>query len=303
MKLDPLRQTRLGRTDLSVTALGLGGAGLAESTTDDEAAAVVAHAMASGVNYIDTSPLYGESERRVGLALVGGLREKIVLSTKTGTHPSRRGDYSRDATLWSIENSLKTLRTNWIDLALVHDPDSMEPVLNPGGALDALEELKSQRVIRAIGLGQRFHAFHRMAIETGRIDAILTYSDYTPIRTTAADWLLPLAFQHDIGVINGSPMDHGLLTGEDPDDLIRAGHRFASNQDALPAARLYHFCREHHISMAALVLQFPLRQSLLHTTLTGAKSIAELTANLNAIQSDLPDSIWSELNLYMNLRA
>src|SRR5262249_29219630 len=145
----------------------------------------VRHALSRGVDHIDTSPLYGDSERRIGLALEGVPRDRYTLSTKTGTHPERRGDYSWDGTMWSGENSLRLLKTDRIDVLLVHDPHDMEPVFAARGALDALESLKEQGVIGWIGLGQRRHDWHGQAIRSGRFDVILTYNDYHPIRTTA----------------------------------------------------------------------------------------------------------------------
>ena len=192
-----LPRRRLGRSGLEVPALALGGAGLGGvfgQVSDAEAIEAVQYAVAQGVDYIDTDASYGDSERKIGLALEGGLRERIVLSTKTGTHPDRRGDYSWDGTLWNVENSLRLLKTDYLDLVLVHDPDDMGPVLAPRGAFDALLSLKEQGVVRSIGLGQRRHDFHAQAIEDGRVDVILTYADYNPIRTTArTDGLLALA--------------------------------------------------------------------------------------------------------------
>ena len=185
--LNPKR--RLGRTGLEVTQFSLGGAGIGmRAVTDEGAIETVRQALQAGINYVDTSPLYGESERRVGLALQGVPRGDYVLSTKTGTHPERRGDYSWDGTHWSVENSLRLLKTDRIDLLLVHDPRDeadMEAIFGPRGALEALESLKAQGVIGAVGLGQRNHDWHRRAILSGRFDAILTYNDYHPIRTTA----------------------------------------------------------------------------------------------------------------------
>ena len=91
-----LPRRRLGRTGLEVTALSMGGAGVGrDNVSDDEAIEAVHRAIELGMNYLDTAPLYGacESERRIGLALAGGWREKIYLATKIGTHPEWRGDF------------------------------------------------------------------------------------------------------------------------------------------------------------------------------------------------------------------
>ncbi len=117
-----LLKRRLGRTELLVTSLSLGGARIgSDHVTDDEAIEAVHRAITLGINYLDTSPLYGESERRVGLALADGWREKIYLATKTGTHPKWRGDYSASGTRRSVENSLRLLGTDYLDVCLVHD--------------------------------------------------------------------------------------------------------------------------------------------------------------------------------------
>ena len=170
----PLR--RLGRTEL------------------DEAVEAVHQAIDLGINYLDTAPLYGESERRVGLALAdGNWREKIYLATKTGTHPEWRGDFSAAGTRRSVENSLRLLNTDYLDVCLVHDPDSMDPVVAKGGALDELQRMREDGLIKFIGIGVRQHEFHKIAIETGIVDVILTYLDYTLLNQTANEWLLSFA--------------------------------------------------------------------------------------------------------------
>ena len=213
---------RLGRSGMEVPALSLGGAGFGdrEQVSDEEAIGTVEYALEHRINYIDTSPLYGESERRIGLALTGVPRSHYLLSTQTGTHPTRRGDYSGDETRWSVENSLRLLKTDHSDLLLVHDPrdeNDIEAIFAAGWSAERAGRLEGAGVIGAIGLGQRRYEWHRRAILSGRFDVILTYNDYHPLRTTArASGLLKLAKQHNVGVINGSPMAHGLLNGSDP---------------------------------------------------------------------------------------
>lgn len=295
----PLPVRRLGRSGLHVPAFAMGGAGIGgilDPVAEEEAIATVRHALERGIRYVDTSPLYGESERRIGIALEGIPRESYVLSTKTGTHPDRWQDYSWDGTMASVENSLRLLKTGYVDLLLIHDPEDLEPALAPGGALDALEELKRQGVVRSIGLGVREHAFHRRAIEAGRLDVILTYNDYHPIRTTAlTGGLLELAARHDVGVLNGSPLAFGLLNGRNPERAeARVRNRFdAWDLDA--AGRFIRWCRERELSPVHVIFQFCLRQPLIHATLTGAKNRRELDENLRAAAIPLPEWVWTEL--------
>jgi aryl-alcohol dehydrogenase-like predicted oxidoreductase len=292
------QQRTLGKTGLKVPALSLGGVGIGGMYGDvleRDAIDTVQLAFDREMRYIDTSPLYLESERRIGMALEGVSRDSYVLSTKTGTHPRRWQDYSRDATLWSVENSLKLLKTDYIDLLLVHDPETMEPVYATGGALDALDELRQQKVIGHIGLGQRNLEFHKQAIESGRIDVILTFNDYHPVRTIANDDILPRAQDNNIGVLNGSPLAHGFLAVEDPHDLpkyLEARRNHLTEADWAQLIKVFVFCRRQKISTVAFALQFCLRQPRIHCTLTGVKTPDELKANLEATESPLPESLW-----------
>lgn len=289
-----LPRRRLGRTGLEVTCLGLGGAGLGSGdVTDDEAIAAVHRAIDLGINYLDTAPLYGESERRVGLALADGYREKIYLATKTGTHPKWRGDFSAAGTRRSVENSLRLLNTDFLDVCLVHDPNSMEPVIAKGGAFDELQRMREEGLIKFIGLGVRQHEFHKLAMETGVVDVILTYLDYTLLSQTANDWLLPLATENDIGIINGSPIAMGLLSGVEPAVATERAHLGTS--DAERAHQLWQWATDTDHSLLNLAIQFCFRQPRIAMNLTGSRNATEVEQNFAAATTPVPESVWQQL--------
>lgn len=289
----PLPLRRLGRTELDVTCLGMGGAGIGRGeVTDDEAVEAVRRAITLGMNYLDTSPLYGESERRVGLALADGWREQIFLATKTGTHPKWRGDYSAAGTRRSVENSLRLLGTDYLDVCLVHDPSSMDPVVAKGGALDELQRMREEGLVKFIGLGVREHEFHKIAIETGIVDVILTHLDYTLLSQTANEWLLSFAHENDIGVINGSPLGMALLTGLEPD----LGNK---SPEAEKARQLWQWATDNNLSLLNLAIQFSLRQPLIATTLTGSKNATEVEQNFDAATTPVSDDIWERLQMLL----
>jgi aryl-alcohol dehydrogenase-like predicted oxidoreductase len=271
----------------------MGGAGLGGTVTDDEAIEAVHRAIDLGINYLDTAPLYGESERRVGLALADGWREKIYLATKTGTHPEWRGDFSGAGTRRSVENSLRLLGTDYLDVCLVHDPDSMEPVVAKGGALDELQRMREEGLIKFIGLGVRQHEFHKIAIETGVVDVILTYLDYTLLSQTANEWLLPFAAENDIGIINGSPIAMGLLSGIEPDVSIQRMHLDTS--DAERAHRLWQWAADNDLNLLNLAIQFCFRQPHIAMSLTGSKNASEVEQNFAAATTPVPDDVWKQL--------
>ena len=294
----PLPLRRLGRTELEVTCLGMGGAGVGRGdVTDDEAIEAVHRAIDLGINYLDTAPLYGESEIRVGLALADGWREKIYLATKIGTHPEWRGDFSASGTRQSVENSLSLLGTDCLDVCLVHDPDSMDPVVAKDGAFDELQRMREEGLLKFIGLGVRQHEFHKIAIETGVVDVILTYLDYTLLSQTANDWLLPLAAENDIGVINGSPIAMGLLSGIEPD--ISAERMHLDTSDAEKAHQLWQWATDNNLNVLNLAIQFCFRQSRIAMSLTGSKNAAEVEQNFAAATTPVPDAMWEQLQVLL----
>ena len=138
-----LERRTLGSTGMTPKALGLGCASFGSPAhTDRDAIETVERAIELGMDFFDTSPHYQESERRLGLALTPALRKRIYLETKVGTHPLKRGDYSAEATRWSVENSLKLMKTDYFDAVLIHDPVDIEVPLRPGFALDELLKMK-----------------------------------------------------------------------------------------------------------------------------------------------------------------
>ncbi len=301
-----LPRRTLGRTGFTVAALGLGAGWIGEvpGVADDErnelAVAAVRHAITLGIDYVDTSPSYrgGASERRVGLALAGGWRDKVRLATKAGTHPARSGDYSEAAVSWTVEQSLRVLDVRMIDVLLVHDPDDMAPVMARNGAVDALERLKAQGVIGAIGIGVQNHAHLRLALDSGRFDVIQTPYDYNLMRTSAEP-LLALAELRNVGCINASPFQQGLLAGADPDlEVARrteTGGSTIRTADLERARLLWHWAQEQRADLRALAVQFCMRESRIATTLIGPRTSEEVEEDVRAASEDIPDEQWQAL--------
>ena len=126
-----LEVRRLGRSEMKTKSLGLGGGHIGwPDQSNENAIATVRNAVNLGINFIDTSPAYGASEQRIGMALADGWREKVYLQTKVGSHPKYLRDWSKEATTWSLENSFKLLQTDYLDSVLIHGPrfDIEEPL-------------------------------------------------------------------------------------------------------------------------------------------------------------------------------
>src|SRR5687768_6863770 len=309
----PLPTRRLGRAGFEVSVLGIGGwLGRLEephfTRADRERAAIdaVRRSVELGVTYFDTSPAYGpngEAERHLGLglkALAPAERRKLRISTKTGTHPERRNRYDADSTRWTVDRSLATLFSERVDLLLIHDPRDdadLNAALAPGGALEALESLKAQGVIGAIGLGVRTHRFLRRAIESDRFDAILTPYDYTLLRTSATP-VIEMAASRGVGVVNGSPYAAGLIAGIDPDEAARRRAPLSA-ADLDRARRLWRWSRERDLDLGALAMQYSLRNASIAATLAGPRTADEVEANVRHATTPIPDATWTELDAFL----
>ncbi|MCC7262960.1 MAG: aldo/keto reductase [Candidatus Latescibacteria bacterium] len=279
-----LERRRLGRTGMTPKALGLGCAFFGgTNVSDQEAVDGIRHAIELGLDYLDTSPLYSESERRVGLALEGGWRERIYLQTKTGTHPEKRGDYSAAATRWSVENSLRLLKTDYLDAVLIHDPPAIETPLAAGNALDELLKMKEAGIIGHIGLGVRQHEFHRQAIETGHIEIVLSYLDYTLLDQSVASTTLPLARQRGVGIILASALGMGRLAGPEPD------------AQAEPRAHaMWAWCRQRGIDIRHLALQFVLAAPIDGIAMSGPCTRQQVEEVYAAATAEVPPEVWGD---------
>jgi aryl-alcohol dehydrogenase-like predicted oxidoreductase len=295
-----------------VTPIGIGGAYLGHSADGqpDERLAVdtVLRGLELGINVVDTAPKYleGESERLVGLALQewyarGGKREDLVLSTKTGSRV-RPHVFTYDHTMESVETSLRLLQVDYFDIMLVHDPQDIEEVFAPDGALKALRELKKEGTIRAIGLGCRPHAFHQRCIESGEFDMSLTFGDYHLARQSAAEGVLAPAAAHDVGVYNATVNLGGLLSGRDPLDLV-AEHgdrwrwsRDRSKQVVERAHDIWEWAQARGIGMLALNLQYCMREPRVASTLIGFSRPSRVDEDVAACQEPIDEEVWQELH-------
>ena len=291
-----LEVRRMGRTEMRPNALALGAAWLWQKS-DAEVIDAIRRGIQLGINYIDTYP--GHAEHLWGEALSGGLREQVYLQAKVGTHPERRKDFSADGTRWSVTNSLKNLRTDVLDAVLIHDPLDMESVLSPGQALDTLLEMKAEGLIRHIGAGVRSHAFHKELIETGHIDIILTFLDYTLLSQSAAETTLPLARQHDVGIILASPLGMGSLTGVEPD--VEAERR--RNPNAEPKAyAMWKWCQERDVNIRHLAMQFCLAAPIEGVVMFGPADKAQVEDGYAAATAEIPEDIWEAFETEFGIR-
>ena len=283
----------MGRTGMRPKALGLGCAFFGTvDVTDGIAVEGIQHAVGDlGLNFVDTSPHYGESERRVGLALADGLRDKVYLQTKAGTHPERRYDFSAVATRWSVENSLQLMKTDRFDSVLIHDPEEIDDAIAPGRALDELLRMKEEGILDHIGLGVRSHESHVRAMETGHMDIALTYLDYNLLTQSARETLFPAAKKHGVALILASALGMGTLAGPEPDPEVEPSRI----PDREPSAHeVWTWCRDRGLNIRHLAMQFCLAAPIDGIVMAGPANKQQVQEAYEAATAEVPSDVWDD---------
>jgi len=198
-----MNRIQLGNTGIKVQRLGFGGIPI-QSVSESEAVKIVCHAVEKGVDFIDTSRVYGTSERRIGLALQE-TDKPVVLASKS---------YARtaDGILKDIEVSLKMLRRDKIELYQCHyvkDESEYEAVISTGGALDGLLSARDQGLIEHYGISSHSLDLYERVIEEGLFETIMVC--YSLLEPDACEKIIPLALEKGIGVICMKPFSGGVI--------------------------------------------------------------------------------------------
>jgi aryl-alcohol dehydrogenase-like predicted oxidoreductase len=285
-----------------VFPISLGGAGIGSCTesvffqgsiSEKQAIETVLYALENGINLVDTSPFYGNSEKKIGLALKEyGKRSSFILSTKAGTHPIYKG-YSGDNIRQSIDNSLQTLQTDYLDIVHIHDPSDTDlKSMMKNGGMETLLRLKEEKVILNIGLGVRNHDLHLQFISSGYADVILPYLDYN-VLCTKADALLKVSRTKHVPVMLGSALCMGLLSGKDPADTSIRHYAIEKEVSVEKAIQMYQWCKRNDVNLMALNYKYILDHPAVTTIVIGASSKEEVKESLDAYKENINPTIMS----------
>ena len=306
--------------------IGLGGAplaGLFTPVADDEAVATVQAAWDEGWRYFDTAPHYGLglAEERLGAGLAGKPRSEYVLSSKIGriiyeaadeapddegfavvSKRRRRWDFSRDGVLQSIEDSLRRLGTDRLDVVFVHDPDDHfdEAVAT---AFPTLIELRDQGVIGAIGSGMNQTAMLTRFVREVDIDVIMLAGRYTLLDPDGLDDVMPACVDNNVQVVAVGIFNSGLLS--QPRPAADATFNYAPAPAALieKANKLADVCESHNVSLPSVALKFPLFHPAVAGIAVGCRTPIEVHTNAELSRVDVPPAVWSDLKSTGLLRS
>jgi L-galactose dehydrogenase len=284
----------LGKTGLNVSILSFGGSslgGVFRDVSEAEGIRTVHSAIDMGINLIDVSPYYGltRAESVLGKALCGIPRDRYFIATKVGRYGASSFDFSADRVRSSVDESLRRLRLDYVDIIQCHDIEfgSLDQVV--GETLPALRELQTQGKARFVGItGLPLRIFRWVTART-EVDTILSYCRFS-LNDTGLETLLPALQEKNIGVINASPLSMGLLTERGAPSWHPAPGEIKT---ACSLAATY--CRNRGVPVEKLAIQFAVSHPGIHTTLVGTASPENLRKNVDWIESPTDEALLVEV--------
>ena len=302
----------IGRGSLVFGGAAIGG--LYAPVSHEAAAATLQSAWDAGIRAFDTAPHYGAglSEQRIGGFLAGCPRAEFVVSTKVGRllvpadgpvdgaeqfygTPafSRVRDYSADGTLRSLDESLRRLRLDRTDIALIHDPDD-HTAEALDGAYPALARLRADGTVGAIGVGVNSVSVAEWFIARCELDCVLVAGRYTLLDDSAAASLFPLCLARGVQVLAAGVFNSGILA--DPADGARYDYAPAAPAVLARARRIAEVCARYGVPVAAAALRYVLRHPAVTAAVVGARSAEEIRADAGYLGFPIPDALWAELD-------
>ncbi len=280
----------LGKTGLTISILGYGASPLGNefSTIDPQEGQRAVHcAIDLGINYFDVSPYYGRTlaETRLGEALAGR-RHQVILATKCGRYDRDEAggfDFSAARITRSVDESLRRLRTDYVDVLQAHDIEFADRSQIVAETLPAMFRLKEPGKVRFVGItGYPLHLLREVA-QAGGVDTILSYCRYDLLDNSLDRVLRPFALEQGVGLINASPLHMGVLSQRGAPDWHPAPPQVL---DAARRAAAY--CAARGGDLSDLALQFALAYPYVATTLVGMSKVAHVQRNV-ALISTPPD--------------
>ena len=314
-RVNPRERVRLGRTKLTVTRLGLGTAplaGLYHAVDEADGLRAIERSWELGLRFFDTAPLYGHglAEQRLGKVLGGRPRDEFTLATKVGRllradAPPEPGqnfhgvppvnpvfDFSYDGVMRSVEESRQRLGIERLDILHIHDPDNhYEQAID--GAYRALDRLRSDGVIGAVGAGMNQAEMLTRFARDGDFDCFLLAGRYTLLDQVALKELLPLCLDRGVAIIAAGVFNSGILT--EPKPGARYNYRLAPDALVERAQRIQAVCERHGVPLRAAAVQFPLGHPAVQAVVVGCRSAEQVEDTVRMFETPIPSSLWDAL--------
>lgn len=310
-----MTQLPLGRLGYGAAALG----NLYSSMDDDDARRTLEAAWLGGIRYFDTAPHYGLglSERRLGDFLRTCPREDYVISTKAGrllepnpafrpgepdtegfavpARSTRRWDFTERGIRQSLEDSLDRMGISRVDILYLHDPDAYDMDAALSEALPALQRLKAEGLVRAIGVGSNSAEALHTLVDRTELDLVMLAGRFTLLEQPALTGLLPRCVERGVGVVAAGVFNSGILaTAEVPADA-HYNYGPAPQELLARARRLAAVCASFGVDLPDAAIQYPLRHPAVCNVVIGARGAEQISANIAGMDRALPRDLWDAL--------
>lgn len=299
-----MKMNRLGRTDIEISQIALGGLFVASFASQfEDARNAVSRALDLGVTHIDTAPTYGNSEEVLG-RIFATEKRPFTLSTKLGGRPEPFRPQDKACLRTSLEESLRLMGKDHVDLLMIHEPDRpgqydwwTDRLAVEGPVLEFLEEVKAEGLVRYTGIGGTTTAEMAHICSTGKFDVVLTAFNYSLLYREAELEVIPAAVAAGMGIIVGSPLQQGALARRFDRQLDDPACFWVSKVRKEQFKALYALCDETGIPLPEMGIRFVLSNPAVHCTLMGAKAPGEVEQNVAAANAGpLPADILKRLD-------
>ena len=302
-----MKKNKIKDTGLEVTELSFGTSSLGSmpdtygyEVSEDRAQKTLNRFFQGPVNMLDTSRNYamGESEKRIGKAIKenGGWPNGFLLSTKLDRNMDTLV-LDKNRVRESLEESLKTLNVDSVDILFLHDPEyakDITDITKKGGAMDELFKIKNEGLAKAAGVAMGKVDIMFPLLKDWDFDVIINHNRYTLLNREANE-MYDYASSKNIAIFNAAPYAGGVLA-KGPDNFKKITYQDATEEKLAPARAFEKVCKKHNVELGAAALQFSLRDNRITSTICGVTSVESIEKNLVWANAEISGEFWDEIS-------
>jgi D-threo-aldose 1-dehydrogenase len=302
-----MKKNKIKDTSLEVTELSFGTSSLGSmpdtygyEVPEDRAQKTLNRFFQGPVNMLDTSRNYamGESEKRIGRAIKenGGWPKDFLLSTKLDRNMDTLV-LDKNRARESLEESLKTLNVDSVDILFLHDPEyakELSDITKKDGAMDELFKIKEEGLAKAVGVAMGKVDLMLPLLKDWDFDVMINHNRFTLINREA-NKMYDYASSKNIAIFNAAPYAGGVLA-KGPDNFKKVTYQDATEEKLAPVREYAKICKKHNVELGAAALQFSLKDKRITSTICGVTSVESIEKNLTWASSKIPDEFWNEIS-------
>ena len=301
-----MKKNKIKDTGLEVTELSFGTSSLGSmpdtygyEVSENRAQKTLNRFFQGPVNMLDTSRNYamGESEKRIGKAIKenGGWPNGFLLSTKLDRNMDTLV-LDKNRVRESLEESLKTLNVDSVDILFLHDPEyakDITDITKKDGAMDELFKIKNEGLAKAAGVAMGKVDIMFPLLKDWDFDVIINHNRYTLLNRETNE-MYDYASSKNIAIFNAAPYAGGVLA-KGPDNFKKITYQDATEEKLAPAREFEKVCKKHNVELGAAALQFSLRDNRITSTICGVTSVESIEKTLAWANTNIPEEFWNEV--------